>query len=293
MKTLFVVISIFLCSFSVFSQKLSTNWEELTASDFTLAVKQSEGVCIIPMGVIEKHGQHLPLGTDVFIAREVCRRAVDKEYCIVYPLYYMGQILEGKHQPGTIAYSSDLLLKMLDETCKEIARNGIKKIILANFHGGNNNFVNYFAMIQMESPRDYAVYVLNPSPSQEVQKQIQALRKTTLDQHAGEVETSNVLVIRPDIVKMNRVSNDSGRDQGRFQHMPSNIFTGLKWYASFPNHYAGDAKDANVAIGELDLEGSSVRLAEAIKAIKADQVTPRLQNEFFKESLSPHETKIK
>jgi creatinine amidohydrolase len=294
MKTLFAVILIFLFSMSSsFSQNLPTAWEELTASDFALAVKQSEGVCIIPMGVIEKHGQQLPLGTDMYTSREVSRRAAAKEYCIIYPYYFMGQIFEAQHQPGTIAYSPELLYKLLDETCREIARNGIKKIILVNGHGGNTAFLQYFCQVQLATPRDYVVYYTTPPASPDVQRQITELRKSTTGGHADEVETSSMLVIRPDLVKLDRATSESGANQGQLQHLPSSLYTGIRWYSQYPNHYAGDAKDASAVIGELSLESRGQTLADFIKAVKADQTTLRLQNEFFKDTQSPLDTKAK
>ena len=294
MKSLFVSILLFLfaCQ-ALFSQKLPSKWEELTSSDFALAVKQSEGVCMIPIGVIEKHGQQLPLGTDVFTAREICSRATAKEYCIIYPFYFAGQIFEAKQQPGTIAYSSEIMFKLLDETCKEISRNGIKKIIIVNGHGGNTAWLQYFCQIQLASPRDYALYYTTPTESQEVQRQIAGLRKTTTGGHADEVETSAMLAVRPDLVKMDRANAESGVSLNRLRQLPSGLYTGIWWYAQYPNHYAGDAKDANKTIGELSIEGRSQTLAEFIKFVKADQTTLRLQNEFYKESLEPLSTRAK
>jgi len=71
------------------------------------------------------------------------------------------------------------------------------------------------------------------------------------------------------------------------------IQTGIWWYAQFPNHYAGDAKDANAAIGELSLASRSQNLADIIRAVKADQNALRLQEEFFRESQQPLQTKPK
>jgi len=293
MKSLFLSISVFLFSFStLFAQKLPSFWEELTASDFALAVKQSEGVCVIPIGVIEKHGQQLPLGTDVFTSREVCRRAANKENCIIYPCYFMGQIFEAKHQPGTIAYSPELMHMMLDETCKEISRNGIKKIIIVNGHGGNTAWLQYFCQVQLASSRDYVVYYTTPSLTQDVQKKIADLRKTTVGGHADEVETSAMMTVRPDLVKLERATTESGANQGRLQHIPSSLYAGIRWYSQYPNHYAGDAKDANATIGELSIEGRSQTLAEMIKAVKADKDAIRLQNEFYKDAQTPLNTKV-
>ena len=291
MRTLFILLFFFLSS-SVYCQNLPAGWEELTASDFTLAVKQSEGVCVIPMGVMEKHGQQLPLGTDVYTAREICRRAAAKEYCIIFPYYFVGQIIEAKHQPGTVAYSPEMLTKFLEETCNEISRNGIKKIILVNTHGGNNAFLQYFCQIQLASPRDYAVYAITPSVNQETLKKITELRKSTTGGHADEVETSAMMVVRPDLVKINRATNESGRNLNQLQQLPY-VNTGIKWYSQYPNHYAGDAKDAKPEIGEISLEARSQQVIEIIKAVKADQTTIRLQNDFYQESEAPHSTKTK
>jgi hypothetical protein len=129
--------------------KLPVKCEELTSPEFAQAVELSGSVCILPIGILEKHGPHLPLGTDMMDAREVALRAAKQEYSIVFPEYYFGQIYEAKHQPGTIAYSAELVWNLLQETCDELARNGLKKIIIVNGHGGNRFFLNYFCLAQL------------------------------------------------------------------------------------------------------------------------------------------------
>lgn len=292
MKKLLLITLVFTLSLFLSAQgKLPIGWEELTAPDFVKAVKLSESVCIIPMGVVEKHGPHLPLGTDVYTAREISRRAAEKEYCIVYPYYFAGQIFEAKQQPGTIAYSSELIYKMLEETCHEISRNGIKKIILANSHGGNTTFLQYFCQTQLEKQRDYVVYLFTPSVDAETQKKIVSMRKSTTGGHADEVETSSVIAIRPDLVRLDQATTESGKDLDRLQL--KNVYTGIWWYAKYPNHYAGDAKDAHKELGEVSLEQRGDQLAEVVKMVKDDQITIRLQNDFFKESASPLDTVVR
>lgn len=288
-----LLASLFLISISnsAFAQKISVQWEELTSEDFKDAVEKSHGVCIIPMGVIEKHGQQLPLGTDVYTSREISIRASKEEYAIVFPFYYTGQIFEAKQQPGTIAYSNELIFKLLDETCKEISRNGIKKIIIVNGHGGNNNFVRYFGQIQLESPRDYAVYLYTPEPDAESQKKIAELRSSKTGGHADEVETSVMLAVRPDLVKMKRAKTESGEDLNRLN--VKNAYTGIWWYGKYPNHYAGEASKAKKEIGEISLKNSVRQLKEMIKAVKEDSQTIKLQNEFFKESENPLKTQAR
>src|SRR6266576_1113729 len=96
------------------AQGLSAKWEELTGPDFVVALQASKGTCALPFGIIEKHGPSGPLGTDLLNVRYTTALAAREEYTIIFPEYYVGQIFEARHQPGTIAYSSHLQLEMLD-----------------------------------------------------------------------------------------------------------------------------------------------------------------------------------
>ena len=258
-------------------RELPVFWDQLTSLDFREAVTRANGVCVIPIGVIEKHGPHLPLGTDVIRAHEMCERAAKQEYAIVFPDLYVGQIFEAKHQPGTVAYSMRLMLDFLYETCREIARNGLKKIILVNTHGGNNALLSYFLQVQLEAKRDYVTYVFQAHEDEETQQRIKALRKSTTGGHADEVETSEMLV-----------NTQSGENLKRLD-LP-NLNTGISWYSQYPNHYAGQSEGATAELGELVLNSRGGQLARAIKNVKADVVTKQLQEEFFQRSGIPLNT---
>ena len=271
-------------------KKLPFKYEELNAGQFTTAVKKSKETCIIPFGVLEKHGLHLPLGTDLINVRELVFLVVKKEYTVVFPEYYFGQIFEAKHQPGTIAYSHEVIWKLLQETCDELSRNGFKKIIIVNGHGGNNNFLKYFCQVQLEKAKDYIIHLFLPAIDTASSKEMQKLRKTDFDGHAGEVETSVMLTHRPDLVHLKEATKQSGKDKIRLKHIKHN-FTGIWWYAKFPNHYAGDASHISTAIGELELKSKSIQLIEMIRSVKADETALNLQDQFFKQSQNPLNTK--
>jgi creatinine amidohydrolase len=292
MKTVRGVVCLFAFVFALgqtaFSQtSLSSKWEELTAPDFVQAIHQSQGVCVLPFGIIEKHGPHLPLGTDLLDVRFAVSTAVKQEYALVFPEYYFGQIFEAQQQPGTLAYSLSTQLALLQETVKEMARNGCKKIVIVNGHGGNNSLLPLFAQSQLASPRDYVVYVFG-LPNESVPGR--PALKTPFDMHGGEVETSNMLIARPDLVHQDRAGQQSGADLHR-QSLPDSVYTGIWWYARFPNHYAGDASAANKELGEFDQKEWSRQIAAALKAIKADDESLKLQNQFFDESQHPLNTK--
>jgi creatinine amidohydrolase len=265
---------------------LSCQYEELTAGQFAQAVARAGGTCIIPLGVMEKHGEHLPLGTDLIAARETARLAAAQEYVIVFPPYYFSQIFEARHQPGTIAYSEKMIFDLLQETCAELSRNGIKKIILFSGHGGNEHFLPYFCQAQLASRRDYAVYFYTPVESPSEDPEVQKLLKTTLDMHGGERETSVMLAIAPRLVRLDLIQPGCGQDRMRLSGLDQ-AYTGIWWYASFPDHYAGDAAPANAELGKLLLQKKVGQLAEMIRSVKQDKGVLQLQDEFFNKSERP------
>ncbi|MDP3434710.1 MAG: creatininase family protein [Bacteroidota bacterium] len=286
--------SLFLCLFAVFSltaQQLPFRLEELTAPDYIKAVEKSSKTCILPIGVFEKHGPHLPLGTDLYAAREFAIRAAEKEYTVVFPWYYFSQINEAKQQPGTIAYSPELIWKVLQETLDELARNGFDKIIIVNGHGGNNAFLNYFGMAQLSERRSYSLYWFQPTNDPEVLKKAEELTQhDPYDQHAGNKESSVMKAIIPEFVHLDRAGQQSGIDQDRLKHL-TNVYTGIWWYAKYPNHYSGDGTKANAQAGELLINSTVNQLVKMIQAVKKDEVTPALQKQFFDESEKPLKTK--
>jgi creatinine amidohydrolase len=291
MKKLAILFSLIFLAFIVNAQPLalsvlSFEMEELTSPEFVKAIELAGGVCVIPLGIIEKHGPHLPLGTDLFEAREIAFTAAKKEYAVVFPPYYAGQIFEAKHQPGTIAYSNELMWKMLDETCKELSRNGLKKIILLNGHGGNTSFLTYFCQSQLESQKDYITVLFTPEPDPEIQKEINSLKKASLDGHAGEEETSMIFYIDSTLIDQKAMKSESGLDQNKLSKLPHG-YTGIWWYAKYPNHFASDINTTNKKLGELLIESDAGQLAELIKFLKADNTIQKLQEEFYLKAKKP------
>lgn len=287
MRRIFFLLLLFALSTASLSaqQRLSTHWEELTAADFRQAIELSKGTCILPIGILEKHGPHLPLGTDLLNVRYASLHAAEKEFAVVFPEYYFGQIFEAKHEPGTIAYSRQIQLNLLQETTDEMARNGCKKILIVNGHGGNESLLPYFAQSQLDKPHDYVVYVQWGSNERK-----NALKKDPLDMHAGQSETSNTLVTHPDLVHMDRVNQESGADQ-KHDPLPQTVYTGIWWYARFPDHYSGDGSIASKELGEADMKEWIETIEETIRAVKTDQASLKLQNEFYEKSLHPLDTK--
>jgi creatinine amidohydrolase len=292
-RSFLLALAVLLASTTVGAQtpaapgRLSVRWEELTAADFVAAIRRSQGTCLLPIGIMEKHGPHLPLGNDLHLVRYASLTAAQQEYAVVFPEYYFGQIFEAKHQPGTVAYSRGLQLQLLQETTDEMARNGCKKIIITNGHGGNPNLLTFFAQSQLESPRDYVVYFQGSARSGPGAPPRRS--DPAGDQHGGESETSTSLIARPDLVHLDRAPKESGADQARL-NLPQGLYTGIWWYARFPNHYAGEGAVASRELGAFQAKAWVDAIVASIRAVKADQASLRLQNEFYERSRNPLNT---
>jgi creatinine amidohydrolase len=269
---------------AVSAQTLPVRWEELTAGDWGKALEKSQKTCVLPFGILEKHGPHAPVGTDLIIAREWSLRAAQKEYAVVFPDYYFGQIHEAKHQPGAVALPPPAAWDVLESVCDEIARNGFEKILIVNGHGGNDHFIRYFIQTRLEKPRKFAVFLYDPAPDPAFDAELRGIRKTdpAAGEHAGEEETSVMLFLHPDLVKLDRVSLESGIDQNRL--IVPGAYTAAWWYAKFPNQYAGDGGAASVELGKRITEHSVEAIAGTIRAVKRDTKTLELQDEFYQRS---------
>ncbi|WP_343746566.1 creatininase family protein [Chitinophaga sp.] len=281
MKRYFLTLAALLAFNCLFAQELPARWDELVASDFPAALQKSSKTCILPIGILEKHGLHSPLGTDLIHVREWAARAVKSEYAVVFPDYFYGQINEARHQPGTFSLPNKLILELLEATCDEIARNGFDKIVILNGHGGNPEFLEFFMQGLLNKRHNYAVYLYRPESDPEFVKAYQKKHVTDIaaDLHGGESETSLLLHYRPDLMRTSRASGESGVNQQR-SRLPG-LYTPIWWYSSYPNHYAGDASKSGAELGKLISDHEIAQFIKALKAVKADTKTIELQNEFF------------
>jgi len=274
------IFLVFITSYS-FAQELPARWDELTANEWSKALDKSAKTCILPIGILEKHGPHSPLGTDLIHVREVAARAVKNEYAVVFPDYYYGQINEARQQPGTFALPSRIIYDLLEATCDEIARNGFDKIVILNGHGGNPEFLRFFMQSQLNKRKNYVVYLYTPEQDAAYVEKYKKMSKSdpSGDMHAGERETSTLLYLRPDLMRMAQAEKESGANQDRLA-VPG-VYTPIWWYAGFPNHYAGEGAKATKELGQLIVEHEISSFTKALKAVKADATALKLQNEFY------------
>ena len=264
-------------------------WEELNVLEFEEAIKSSEGVVLVPIGCLEKHGDHLPIGTDIILAREISLKASEIEEVMVFPFVPFGIVGEVKHKLGTISLSSNLIYKMLEELCDELARNGFVKIIFVDGHGGNQNFLKYFMQSRLEQKHPYVTYYFDLGQKdglfwKEYQEEFGRVKESG---HACEFETSSLYALSS-LVNMNQINPDETIALHRLDEIKdATLYTGIGWYADYPNQIAGDPSNASVSRGEWINDRNIKRLVNAIKVVKKDVVTMALQEEYYNKHLKP------
>src|SRR5438477_8279388 len=144
MKLLMAAIACLVTAVSARAQDLPARWDELTATDWPKALDKSARTAVLPIGILEKHGPHAPIGSDLIQVREISARAAKQEYAVVFPDYFYGQINEAREYPGAFSLPPPVVWDLLQATCDEIARNGFDKIVILNGHGGNPQLLRYF-----------------------------------------------------------------------------------------------------------------------------------------------------
>lgn len=185
-------------------------------------------VALLPVGAIEQHGPHLPLDTDAFdaehLAVEVASRCSDPKP-IVFPLISYGVSYHHDDFAGTISIRNRTLANMVYEIGMSAARHGITKLVIINGHGGNDPALNFAAQ---EISRDGRIFVcVDTGESSDVD--IDSMIDTPNDVHAGEIETSTSLAVRPELVKMDKAESAVPKFSSRYLDFSSK--RSVSWYA--------------------------------------------------------------
>ena len=282
-------------------------WTEILSGQFEAAVEESKGVCGLIVGCIEHHGKHLPLGQDVYHSAGVAELAAKKEPIVLFPHMYFGEKQGAGEFKGTVMFSSKLIFDILTESCKEIARNGFKKIVLINGHGGNSAMLNNFARSVLHDKNEYMVFVYNASNSwpkaqtmidiidggnrdyfpELLDSDIDLLRNYVANNktrgHGCLMETAVTLGVRPDLVDLSRLNDVDGKSVHRLSHLANaGLYTPFGWMADYPNSLSSDCHDGNnERIGRSVVKYASDKMAEVFKLLKEDTACEEYMKEWL------------
>lgn len=280
---------------------METRWLYTTSENFSALREASKRTCVIPMGCVEKHGLHLPLGTDIIKGSYIAHRASQLETVCIFPDFTFGDTPYGPHiarPDGSICLDVRMQMLLLEQLCDEIAANGFNKILVANSHGGNVSWLNtfsrnwnvkphkaVFAWTKVDitiAPHHMGEILLKkgtgaiPELTPEDEELILRYHKEDMKLgHACMGETALVIAAAPETVHLDRLGIESGKelDIPEVQKLTDagvNIADG-GWEYKFSNWYSGDDPiGINARIAEASARLTSEKLSRAYKAYKED-----------------------
>jgi creatinine amidohydrolase len=220
--------------------------------DFRIALKKIRRV-IIPVGSLEQHGAHLPLATDSIIAECIARTVAEKVGAFVMPVISYGVSFE--HKPMfNVSLRNSTLSAMICDTCTSLAEIPIRQIIILNGHNGNTGALQYISQdLHNKIPRYVNIHTIH----------YWQMMRSEFD-HAGEVETSLILAIAPELVHMDRAMPNS-KKLSKSKAAYSSISNAP---GSFPkitgNGVWGDPRKATVTKGDNLINEITFNLAKTI-----------------------------
>ena len=259
--------------------------ERHTATSPEIAAMKEQQVCIIPVGSLERHADHLPAGIDGLVAQRWAQLVAEQEPCVVLPPLYYAIHYAGRNATGLIAIPTITFLQFLESICDDVARNGFKKILLLNGHGGNTATLDAFLHMIADKGKDYAVFL---PPLFLCKEAIEKVRETSVYGHAGEIETSIVLYLFPEHVRKDAIPNRLSDSLKDYDVDPAS--TQLDWYGGSPDQYLGDARAATAEKGRQMVEAQVDALVEVVRKIKKDTRVLELLEQYRRDMADPRAT---
>ena len=231
------------------------------------SLREETKTVILPVGSLEEHGPHLPLGTDAFHALEVARRVAQERPVVVAPPLFYGVCRSTREHPGTVSLSGDTLRALVLDLGREFHRQGFGNLVILSGHAGGTHMAALLEagetlLAELAEIRVAVVNVLDLL--REVLAQNPHLVRTKGDAHAGEVETALMLAAYPQLVK--------GTAPAEWPTFPKYILVRDK-RRFWPGGVWGDPAQASAAQGEEILQAEVRRLTQVITALAEEELT--------------------
>ena len=251
-------------------------WQDLTTEQFE-NYDPEHTVVLLPVGAIEPHGPHLPVSTDATVAESICHLGAslvpDDIPLLVLPTQDVGKSTEHLQYPGTVTHSAETLMKSWMEIGDSVARTGLKKLVFFNAHGGQPQIMEICCRELRIKHKMMTVgcsgWSFGPPPESEIPADE---RRHGI--HAGQVETSIMLHLRPDLVHMEKAQNFKGllsSMEEEYKRLRVIGSTYMGWVSNdlHKDGCSGDATGATAEIGKIYVEHYSKGLAELLAEVSA------------------------
>ena len=282
-------------------------WEFLREEEFKDAIERSGGLCVLPLGCLEKHGQQCPVGNDSLKAKRITEEAAELEDVMIFPTgMWLGDLCGANTiedplsigQAGYIVIKPETLLTVLEELCDEIARNGFRKILIINGHGGNSVMLQHFLRRQACKKRSYATMVtplrakVILSPNEFYNYMLEHRSEYTMltdsdmevlkgwadkgtwgGGHADFTETASVMGYYPELIALDRLDAENGNSTHLSDYLrDAGVSAVGEWVANYPNAMSGfPAYGVTQSIGQAMNTLCARELAKIFKMLKHDE----------------------
>jgi creatinine amidohydrolase len=242
------------------------NWSEMTAPDVQSAA-QAGAIVVLPIGAIEQHGPHLPVGTDCLIGQACAEAALagaraQQEFLLLPHISY-GLSVEHDGYPGTVTLSPQTVLSILTEVGASVALAGVKHLVIVTGHGGNEHIIEVAAR-EIRRTHKLGVFCV------ELFRCMDGLGVSDDDIHAGQFETSVMMHLRPELVGESRIGEGFARSLELWAKLADHsAYTTQTWLTAdvAVDGVVGAPHTATRALGEGWLARLSERLACTLDAI--------------------------
>ena len=248
------------------------SWEEAQ-----IAIEESKGVAIVPIGSVEQHSTHLPLGTDSYVAITLAEDAGEKTKAVVVPPVWYGWSPHHMVRPGTITIRPETLIDLTYDIIASLAQHGLKKIILINGHRIVN--VVWMQLCAERAQRELGVTIKIFDPAY-MSKDIVGELELGPVGHAEEIETSHMMYRYPDLVHLEKAMDNPIKDTPLYSVDPCYIHDTLCYVPSTFEHAKKSAEIAGGSTGcptKSDAEKGRIYHEHLIKNLVA--VLESLQNQ--------------
>jgi creatinine amidohydrolase len=249
------------------------HWQDLTWTDFRTLPQ--DAVAILPVAAVEQHGPHLPVSVDATINAGVLARALElvspDATVLALPMQSVGLSVEHVRFPGTLTLSPETLIAVLTEIGRSVARAGVRRLVIFNSHGGQPQVVD----IVCRRLRADTMFAVNCMASHLGLPHGIVLSRDEQRHgfHGGLVETSLMLHLRPDLVRMEHAADF--RSAWLAMESEMSLLTpeggvGFGWETQdlHPMGALGEASAASAAIGAVVLEHQAARFATLLQEVR-------------------------
>lgn len=218
-------------------------WQDLTWPEVGRTVSETP-IALLPFGAIEEHGPHLPLGTDALAAGSLASLICDAADVIELPVMPYGQVWSLEHFDGSLSVSDDTLISLVLELAQGLERVGVKGLVLLSAHLGNAAALKKASRALEERGGIPALVLTYPGLSAVAREVREAPESHPAIMHADELETSIMLALHPDQVRM----DDAVAEYPEYP--PHFDVAAVRWDTVSDSGVFGDATAATPAKGE-------------------------------------------